>query len=308
MNVLVTGASGYIGSLLSKKILEADHNLIFFDLNCSNDSNMDAIINHPRCIIYNGDLRDKLIIKEVLKNCDVVIHLAGISDGRMGKKDPEFTKEINIKATKYLIESSKKAGVKRFIFASTFGVYGNQCFSPFTEDHNLNPVDPYSESKAIGEKILFELSDANFVTCSIRIAMVYGISILTRFDFLVNQLVTIAIKNGEISIVGGDQIRPQVHVQDVSDAFLKLISIDSQLISGKSFNLVSENPSIIELAALISRLLPQTIVNVLPKKINEDSFELDGTKIKNELGLYPKYNLDKGINELIDYIKISTKK
>ena len=305
MNVLVTGAAGYIGSLLSKKILEAGHNLIFFDLNHSDVPEINGITNHPRCKTYYGDLRNSNLINEVVNDCDIVIHLAGISDGRMGKKDPELTKEINIKATKHLIENAKNAGVKRFLFASTIGVYGNKYSEPLTEKLGLNPVDPYSESKAIGEEILMKTTDADFVTCSLRIAMVYGLSIITRFDFLVNQLVKIAIENGEISIVGGKQKRPQVHVQDITHFYLNLINIDSSLISSKSFNVVSENPSVNELTKRIKNYLPKTKINLLPERKNEDSFEMDGTKIKNELGLHPKYEFAKGINELINYLNQS---
>ena len=301
MNILVTGAAGYIGSLLSKKILDAGHNLSFFDLYHFDDSGINEITNHPRCKTYYSDLRNTNLINEAVNDCDVVIHLAGISDGRKGKKDPELTKEINVKATKYLIDNAKNAGVKRFLFASTIGVYGNKYSEPLTEKLGLNPVDPYSESKAIGEEILMKTSYADFVTCSLRIAMVYGLSIVTRFDFLVNQLVKIAVENGKINIIGGKQKRPQIHVQDVTDFYLNLINIDSSLISGKSFNVVSANPSVNELTHIIKNFLPEAKICYFPNE-NEDSFEMNGARIKNELGLYPKYNLTKGINELIIHL------
>ena len=302
MNVLVTGASGYIGSLLSKKILDAGYNLRFFDFDIVNNGHIYKIINHPKCKVYEGDLRDKVITNKALTDCDIVIHLAGISDGRMGKKDPEITKEINISATRYLIEKAKDLGVKRFLFASTIGVYGNKYTKPFEENFKLNPIDPYSESKAIGEEILYKSTNANFITCSLRIAMVYGLSVNTRFDFLVNNLVKIAYKNGEVSVLGGQQKRPQIHVQDISDYFLKLITIDAALISGKSFNAVSSNPSVNDLTQIIRRHLPKTKINLLIARENEDSFEMDGKQINKELWIYPQYDIEKGIKELVFYL------
>lgn len=306
MNILVTGASGYIGSLLSQKILDSGHNLKFFDLYPSNNMDINTITNHSRCTTYYGDIRDKVIVNDAIKNSDIIVHLAGISDGRMGKQDPELTKEINVKATKYLIEKAKNTNVKRFLFASTFGVYGNKYSEPLKENLKLNPIDPYSESKVICEEMLTKTTSASFVTCSLRIAMVYGLSTVTKFDLLVNQLIKLAIEKGELNIVGGWQKRPQIHVQDITDYFLKLISINSSLISGKKFNVISENPSINELTQIISSFLPKTKINTLLERKNENSFEMDGTKIKNELGLYPKYEITQGINELINYL-INTK-
>lgn len=308
MNVLVTGAAGYIGSLLSKKILEAGHNLFFFDLKHLDVPEINLITNHNRCKTYYGDLRDTNLIKEAVKDCDVVIHLAGISDGRMGMKDPEFTKKINIDATKHLIDKAKNEGVKRFLYASTFGVYGNKYSGALTEDLRLDPVDPYSESKAKCEEILSMANDNNFVTCSLRIAMVFGLSILTRFDFLVNQLVKIAIDSGKINIIGGSQRRPQVHVQDVTDYYLNLITTEPSFISGKCFNVVSSNPSLNEITQTIQKFLPKTNISLSPGREDEDSFELNATKIKNELNFIPRCDIENGIQELIGSIILNEKK
>ena len=149
------------------------------------------------------------------------------------------------------------------------------------------------------EKYLFEINDRNFTTCTLRIAMVYGESISEKKGLLVNTLVTIAKEKKELIIQGGNQKRPQIHVSDVANIFLDLIEIDAQKISGKSYNLVESNPSIKELGSYIKSFLPETKIKIIESREKEDTFSMSGKKLANELNLYPKITLIKGIDELM---------
>ena len=179
------------------------------------------------------------------------------------------------------------------------GVYGNLYKSELHEDLALNPIDPYSESKAEIEKYLSENNDSNFTTCALRIAMVYGKSISEKKGLLVNTLVTIAKEKKELIIQGGSQKRPQIHIKDVANILLDLIEIDSHKISGKQYNLVESNPSIQELGMYIKYFLPETEIKIVESREKEDTFSMSSIKLANELNLYPKITLIKGIEELI---------
>ncbi|MHA1381940.1 MAG: NAD-dependent epimerase/dehydratase family protein [Candidatus Helarchaeota archaeon] len=189
-NVLVTGGGGYIGSVLTRKLINKDYSVIVFDNFSFSDIGIKNLKKNQSIDVIKGDIRSQKDVNKVFENIniDAVIHLAAISDGMSGRRDPSLTKEINIDAFYQFAKKSKAEGVDRFIFASTFGVYGNQYKFPITENLKVNPVDPYSISKSEGEKILKELNSSQFTTTSLRIAMVYGVSPRMRFDFIVNYM------------------------------------------------------------------------------------------------------------------------
>ena len=202
-----------------------------------------------------------------------------------------------------LLEVSKAAGVKRFLFASTIGVYGNQYNMLLHEDLPLNPVDPYSESKAIGESALRGANTDDFCTTALRIAMVYGLGPKVREDFLVNRLCIDAATTGRLSIMGGTQKRPQIHVDDLASLFLTLLQYDKEKICGKVFNAVESNPALSELVEVIRKLLPAIEVQLLPGRAHEDSFEMDGQLLFNQIGFRPSTPLESGMQELINYYR-----
>jgi nucleoside-diphosphate-sugar epimerase len=299
--VLVTGGAGYIGSVLSEKIQFSGKQLVIFDNFSHNKNGIKKIQDAPNVKIINGDLRDIEKFKVAIDGVDFVIHLAGISDGRSGKRDPELTYRINQSTFPELIEESKKAGVKRFILASTMGVYGNKYTVPLTEKMKIAPAEPYSESKAYAEMVLKENTTNEFTTVLLRMAMVYGFSPRMRFDFIVNNLVMQAVINKKLTIIGGKQKRPQIHIQDITSYLLHFLDADTALFNGEIFNAGAENPSILEIAKLICKLLPATKISVQQADYSENTFELDSNKLKEKLGLYPEYNIESGIKQLISY-------
>lgn len=297
--VLVTGAGGYIGTLLCKKILKAGYDLSLLDARVYGNLGLEDIIERNGVEVFEGDMRDKHIISRSVAGIDTIIHLAGISDGRSGKVNPSLTKEINYDSFKNMLEFAKEEGVNRFLFASTFGVYGNSYKKNLDESLSINPEDIYSETKALCEALLVKHNSDEFITTSLRIAMVYGLSPSMRYEFLVNNLCQAAKARGELEIMGGFQKRPQIHVQDITDYFLKLISVEGSLITGEAFNAVGENPTILDIAKIIKGYLPDTEIKILPSRPDEISFELDGRKILRKIGIGPSYSIGEGVFEII---------
>jgi nucleoside-diphosphate-sugar epimerase len=301
--ILVTGGAGYIGSVLSEKILSQDYQLVIFDNFIHTTDGIKNIENHPNLEIINGDLRNIVDWKNAIEGVDTIIHLAGISDGRSGKRSPELTLEVNQASFPLLVEEAKRSGVSRFVLASTFGVYGNQYNVPLTEDLPINPVDPYSQSKAFGEEILRKNNSLAFTTTILRIAMVCGVSQRMRFDFIVNQMVIKALTEKKLTILGGKQRRPQIHIRDVTDILLHMIAADKGKISGEVYNIGGENPSISEIADTICQKINDVKLEFLPARKDEDSFSLNSEKFRSKFGIEPLYTIEKAIEEIIDFLK-----
>jgi nucleoside-diphosphate-sugar epimerase len=299
--LLVTGGSGYIGSSLVEKALRSGYAVRVLDNTKPTDDSIQSLFANPSVRFFKGSITDSQALTESISGVDYIIHLAGVSDGRAGKENPELTRRVNIDSIEQLLSISKQAGVKKFIFASTMGVYGNRYDTALHEELPLNPVDPYSESKAIGESYVSRTNGPGFCTVSLRIAMVYGVGPKVREDFLVNKLCITAINNGRIRITGGSQKRPQIHIDDLTDLFLKLLSGSTREMCGQVFNAVGSNPSLKEIVNSIVSSLPQTRVEYLPARPDEDSFEMSGDKLAEKLRFRPAKSLDKGIAEIIQH-------
>lgn len=292
--ILITGGSGYIGSSLIQKALDSNYIVHVID-------NSDLAIQDERISFFKGSILDAELLSASLAGVDVVYHLAGVSDGRQGKIDPEWTKKVNSDSIDFILAAAQKAGVKRFFFASTFGVYGNQYSSAITEEFALNPVDPYSLSKAVCEEKIVKANQPDFLTCSFRIGMVYGLGPKLRLDFLINNLCQQAVHKNYLKIIGGQQRRPQVHIQDLCAIFLLAAEIDSKKISAGLFNVVSASPSVEEISTSIKEMLQQVTVEMEPSTQAIESFIVDGSKLTKHLGFQYSIDLKTGIKELIQH-------
>ena len=301
--VLITGGAGYIGSRLVEKVIQCGYNVNILDCVEENSEPIKNILSIANTTYFKGSIDDEKILASCTKEVDFVIHLAGVSDGRAGKKDPALTKRINTDSIELLVRISKKAGVKRFLFASTMGVYGNKYSGELFEDFKTAPVDPYSESKAICEQSVKEAGDSDFITTSLRIAMVYGRGPKIKFDFLVNSLCFDAVEKGVLNIVGGHQRRPQIYIDDLCEIFILLLSCDTELIAGEVFNAVESSPSLSEIVFNVKEKLPDTRVVTLAGEGNIDSFSMNGDKLKKVLGFEYQTDLKRGIETLIKYFK-----
>ena len=250
MNVLVTGGAGYIGSVMSRILLEKGYNVTCLDrLFFGTDSLKDIA---DEITVVKDDIR--FFDPKLLKGVDAVFDLAALSNDPSGELEPQKTLEINYKGRVRVANLAKKYGVKKYVFASTCSVYGFQD-GIITEDSGLNPLTTYAKASMMAEREILTLADNSFSATVLRQATVYGFSHRMRFDLAINGMVLGFYRNGKIPIMrDGKQWRPFVNVNDTSNAFIKVLEAESGLVTGQVFNVGSDeqNVQIFDLAKLVA--------------------------------------------------------
>jgi len=298
-HILITGGAGYVGAVLGQKLVANNYNVTILDNNEKVFTVYKEMKRKTNLRIIQGDIRDLDIIERSLSNSEYVVHLAAVSDGIKGRENPKLTHEVNFEAFKYFAHKAASSHIKRFIFASTFGVYGDNYKCALNEKLPVDPAEDYSLTKAQGEEILFAYNSEDFVTTSLRMAVVYGFSPNMRFDGIVNKLILHALKTGEITIWGGSQKRPAIHVEDVADFIIKILEAPAAKILGQIFNVGNENISMKELGQLIAENLSNKVrLNFKAGRCRENSFELDSEKIARILNLRPKLTIKNAVRKI----------
>ena len=302
--ILVTGGAGYIGSILTRKLVEKNFNVKVIDsLVFGNDGILD-LINDNKIEFFNIDIRDTEKLKPILHNIDCVVHLAAIVGEPLCKKIPIAAKQINEFATKNLVNICKKQNIQKFVFASTCSNYGSS-ESIVDESSPVHPLSLYSECKVNSEKYILKNNDANFSTCVLRFATAHGISPRMRFDLLVQEFLRDALVDKKISIFGEDFWRPLIHVNDMTDACISIIQADMKLISGEIFNVGSndENYTKKHLADIIKQHVTGTEIEILKSKTDPRNYQVSFDKIKKILDFKPKNTVEDSILEILDACK-----
>ena len=293
-NIFITGGAGYVGSVLTPELLSKNYNVTVYDLLIYGDT----LKKHKNLKIIKGDLRDKTLLKESLKNQDQVIHLACISNDPSFELNPSLGKEINLDAFEPLVALSKKSGVNRFVYASSSSVYGIKTEKDVHEEMSLDPLTDYSKFKADCEKILFKYTSDNFVTSVIRPATVCGYSPRQRLDLVINILTNLAYHKKEISVFGGSQLRPNIHIKDMIRAYKLFIEIDPNKINGKVFNVGFENKTVSELALSVKSVIGDDVkINTVPTDDNR-SYHVSSQKIFKELGFKANFTIEDAVKDL----------
>lgn len=283
-NVLVTGGAGYVGSALVPKLLAEGHSVSVLDLYMYGEDLFEAYRDTGRLREVKGDLRDTDAVARAVEGCDAVIHLACISNDPSYDLDPELGKSINYDAFRPLVQASKNAGVKRFIYASSSSVYGIKDEANVTEDMSLEPLTDYSKYKMLCEKVLDEERVPGFVTCTIRPSTVCGYAPRLRLDLTVNILTNHALNKGKITVFGGEQKRPNIHIDDMVDLYLFLLQCDDEKIDGKTYNAGYENFKVAEIAEMVREGLETDVeIERVPTDDNR-SYHVSSEKMRTELG------------------------
>ena len=253
--VLVTGGAGYVGSVLTPKLLDAGYEVVVFDIQYFGDDTLPK--QNPKLTSVKGDLRDTAAFAEAVAGCDAVIHLACISNDPSFILDPNLSKSINYDCFEPMVVAAKQAGVKRFVYASTSSVYGVSEAPDVTEDHPLVPLTDYNKFKGMCEPLLWKHISDDFVGVTIRPATVCGYGPRMRLDLSVNILTNHAVNNGKITVFGGSQLRPNIHVEDVSDLYVMLLSLPAEKIPGETLNAGYQNMSISDIALVVKKVVEQ---------------------------------------------------
>lgn len=306
-HICVLGGAGYVGSLLCPQLLEDGHKVTAFDICYFGDDFLPH--DNPNFKMIKGDIRNVDELRKAYEGADMVINLACISNDASFELDESLSTTINLDAFEPMVVAAKEAGVKRFIYASSSSVYGVSDAPDVTEDHPLLPLTLYNEYKGKCEPVLFSHMSDDFVCCVIRPATLCGYAPRQRLDLSVNILTNHAITNGKITVFGGSQLRPNLHIQDMCDLYRKLVHIEDEKIAGKVFNCGFQNMSIMEIAQIVKRIVEEE----MPEKGDIDivttptddirSYHINSDKIQRELDFKISHSIEDAVRDLCKAFK-----
>ena len=299
--VLVTGGGGYVGAVLVPKLLAGGYRVRVIDLFLFGE---DVLPRHPMLELVKGDLRDAVAVKKSLRGVDAVIHLACISNDPSFELNPALSRSINYDCFEPLVAESRQVGVRRFIYASTSSVYGVSDAPDVTEEHPLVPLTDYNKYKGMCEPILLRYQAPAFTTVIIRPATVCGYSPRLRLDLTVNILTSLAVTQRRITIFGGTQKRPNIHIEDITDLYAELLATPAEMIAGKTFNAAYQNHTVAQLGEIVRTIVEREMPELAPITVETSpsndlrSYHVSSDKIKRELGWTPQRTIEDAVRDL----------
>ena len=293
--IFITGGAGYVGAVLVPHLLEEGYVITVLDLMIYGE---DVLPNHPNFHVVKGDIRDQVLLKKLIPGHEAVIHLACISNDPSFELNPDLGKSINLDAFRPLVEISTSSNVERFIYASSSSVYGIKDEPNVHEEMELEPLTDYSQFKADCEKILAEYQSDDFTTVTIRPATVCGYSPRQRLDVVVNILTNLAYHKREISVFGGDQLRPNIHIADMVEAYMVLLNAGNEKIAGKIFNAGYENQPVKKIAETVKNVVGDDVKLITTPSDDNRSYHISSQKIKDELGFETTHTIRDAVEDL----------
>jgi nucleoside-diphosphate-sugar epimerase len=295
-NIFVTGGAGYVGAVLVPALLNEGYRVTVLDLMLYG---ADALTKHPMLNIIKGDVRNQQLLEKSLPGHDAVIHLACISNDPSFELNPRLGKSINLDAFRPLVEIAEKSGVKRFVYASSSSVYGVKSESNVHEEMALEPLTDYSRFKAMCEDILLSRQTKNFHGVVIRPATVCGYSKRQRLDVVVNLLTNLAYHNREITIFGGDQLRPNIHITDMVEAYRLVLASSSAKVAGRIFNAGFENQTVNDIALTVRDIVGSDVSLVRQPTDDNRSYHISSSRIERELSFRAKHTISDAVRDLL---------
>ena len=293
--ILITGAGGYVGAKLVPALLEKNYSVTALDLFIYGKEVLDE---HNNLKVVVDDIRNTNILNEVLPGHDAVIHLACISNDPSFELNPQLGQSINLDAFEPMVQIAKKSKVQRFIYASSSSVYGLKSEKNVTEEVSLEPLTDYSKFKVECEKILKPFNSKDFTTVTIRPATVCGYSRRQRLDVVVNILTNLAFNKREISIFGGKQLRPNIHIDDMVRSYILMLEAKKDDISGEVFNVGYDNLSIENIATKVKNIVGKDVMLKTTPTDDNRSYHISSDKIKKQLDFSPMFGVEDAIRDL----------
>ncbi|MFA5551871.1 MAG: NAD(P)-dependent oxidoreductase [Trueperaceae bacterium] len=302
--VLVIGGAGYIGSALLPHLLDTHDKVKILDVFMYGRETIAPYLDHPKLEIIETDYRKLEQLVSAMQGVDTIIHLGGLVGDPACAWNEALTVEVNLTFTRVIAEVAKASGIKRFVFASTCSVYGASD-EVLDEESPLNPVSLYARSKIGSERVLQRLMSPEFAVTILRFGTIYGFSGRTRFDLVVNLLTAKAHVDGVITVFGGDQWRPFVHVQDAAKAVAAVVNAPTPLVAGQIFNVGSEdqNATLGDVGRMVNKAVPSA--TYLDSGLDGDrrNYRVSFYRIRDVIGFKPDWTLEQGIEQVLDALK-----
>lgn len=307
--VLVTGGAGYVGNRLVPRLLESGYAVVVYDACYFGQETLP--VDHPDFTLINGDIRDTQLLSEALNKhkIEAVLHLACISNDPSFELNEALSKSINYDCFEPMVLAAKAAGVSRFIYCSSSSVYGVSELPEVTEDSPLVPLTLYNKFKGMCEPLLLKHKSDDFITTVIRPATICGVSPRMRFDLTVNILTCHAFLKGIITVFGGSQKRPNLHIEDMCDAYLLLLQSDPKVIQGETFNIGHQNLPIYDIAIQVKESIENAFPDKRPISLtvqpSQDlrSYHINSDKIARMLHFRPKRSIQDAILDICHAFK-----
>ena len=295
--IFVTGGAGYVGSVLVPKLLEKNYKVTVYDLFLYGD---DVLGDHQNLKKIKADIRSTEYVEQSCADHDVFLHLACISNDPSFELDPSLGKSINLDSFEPIVQVAIKNKIPHFVFASSSSVYGLKSEKNVTEDISLEPLTDYSKFKAECENILRQYNSRNFITTIIRPATVCGYGKRQRLDVVVNILTTLAYYKNEISVFGGQQLRPNIHIDDMANSYVNIIEAKHDLVNNQVFNVGYDNMKVIDIANTIKNLMTKNIKLITVPTDDNRSYHISSEKIKKQLDFTPEFSVKDAVIDLIN--------
>ncbi len=306
-SVFLTGGAGYCGSRLVPQLLDEGYKVTVYDIMYFGKDFLPKV--NPNLTLIEGDIRDTEKLGAACKGHDVFVSLACISNDASFELDEHLSTSVNLDAFEPMVIAAKAAGIKRFVYASSSSVYGVSDQTDVTEDHPLIPLTLYNKYKGMCEPLLLKHTDENFEGVIFRPATVCGYAPRQRLDLSVNILTNHAVNKNVITVFGGEQLRPNLHVQDYCDAVKLFLTAPSESIKNEIFNVGYQNMSIADIAKVVKKVVEQEFpekgeIGIVTTSSDDNrSYHINSGKIRKALGFQPKFSIEDAVRELCQSFK-----